>query len=416
MLVDRPFHKKNSRGKLYISAMTVFLILLASYMVFSDSSSVRLDKDDIRVGTVQRGAFNVYVIGNGTAVSRDVEYVLPRAAGDVISVPVESGDLVEQGQTLFVFENDELLEEYGTREIGLAEAKAALAAKAFELETQKMQLEMAVLQAESTYKVQEEEYRAQNILMASENSPVSILAYRQTEIRATQFQKIYSLQKSRLSNFQKSMQVQLNQYEARLSLAEKMVARLRERVDDLQLKANRSGIIQDVEIKPGQRVEMGFAIAVISNPDDVYVRLKVSAVHGHRLMQGQNAIIDVSGVEKQGIVIRIDPNVKGTTIDVDIQLLDKEAKLRSNMFLSGRIVVLDMESALYVEAPSNAVENGSSAMYVLNENGDQAILRRIETGYLSAGKIQVAGGLNVGDRVVVSDTTRFRSAKSIAIR
>lgn len=414
--MDRPIQKKNNPKKLYFSLLAVSLVFIASYIVFSDASSVHLDKDEIRVGTVQQGNFTVFVVGNGTVISRDAEYVLPKAAGEVTSVEVESGDLVKQGQTLFVFENEELLEEYETREIGLAEAKAALAAKAFELETQKLQLETAVLQAESAYRVKEEEYHAQKILMKNENSPVSILDYRQTEIQTIQLRKVFDLEKNRLNNFHDSMKVQLNQYEARLNLAERMVARLQERVDNLHLKAKKSGIIQDVDLKPGQRVEVGSVIGVISNPDDVYVRLKVSAVQGHRLMQGQNAIIDVGGVERQGKVVRIDPNVKGTTIDVDIELRDKEAKLRSNMFLSGRIVVLEMASALYVEAPSNAIENGNSAMYVLNESGDQAILQKVETGYLSAGKIQVASGLNIGDRVVVSDTTRFRSADSVALR
>lgn len=414
--MDRPIQKKNSSKKLYFSVLAISLVLLASYIVLSDSSPVQLDKDEIRVGTVQQGEFTVVVVGNGTVISRDAEYVLPKAAGEVTSVEVESGDWVEEGQTLFVFENEELVEEYDTREIGLAEAKAALAAKAFELETQKLQLETAVLQAESAYRVKEEEYRAQKILMENENSPVSILDYRQTEIQTIQLRKIFELEQNRLNNFHDSMKVQLNQYEARLDLAEKMVARLRDRVDNLNLKAKKSGIIQDVDLKPGQRVEVGSVIGVISNPDDVYVRLKVSAVQGHRLKQGQNAVIDVSGVERHGKVVRIDPNVKGTTIDVDIELIEKEANLRSNMFLSGRIIVMEMASALFVEAPSNAIENGSSTMYVLNASGDQAILQKVETGYLSAGKIQVASGLNVGDRVVVSDTTRFRSADSVALR
>src|SRR5690606_29734571 len=108
----------------------------------------------------------------------------------------------------------------------------------------KLQLETAVLQAESAYRVKEEEYHAQKILMENENSPVSILDYRQTEIQTIQLRKIFELEQNRLNNFHDSMKVQLNQYEARLDLAEKMVVRLRDRVDNLNLKAKKSGIIQ----------------------------------------------------------------------------------------------------------------------------------------------------------------------------
>ena len=104
--MDRPIQKKNNPKKLYFSLLAVSLVFIASYIVFSDASSVHLDKDEIRVGTVQQGNFTVFVVGNGTVISRDAEYVLPKAAGEVTSVEVESGDLVKQGQTLFVFENE----------------------------------------------------------------------------------------------------------------------------------------------------------------------------------------------------------------------------------------------------------------------------------------------------------------------
>lgn len=413
-MMDRPIQKKRSLKKVYLTCAGVLVLVFAGYSALFGSSSSRIDKDSIQTKTVQEGQFSVYVVGNGTVVPRAIDYVLPEVDGELIAVNVQSGDAVVKGQALFVIENRELMAEYAKQEIALLEAKAALDAKAFELETQKLQLQKEALQAKAAHLVQAEEYQANKSLMGGDNPPVSVLVFRQSEIREKQLKQIYELESNRLGKFEASMQSQMSQFEARVNLAESMVARMRERVDGLTVKAKKAGIIQDVELKPGQRVGTGTVIGLISNPEEVYVRLKVSAVQGHRLEQGQTALVSIRGEEKEGKVVRIDPNVKGTTVDVDVELND-DVKLRSNMFVSGRIIVEELRDALYVDAPSNTVENGTSSFYKVSAAGDYIEMIKVETGLLSAGKVHVKQGLQAGDKIVVSETGAFGGAERVAL-
>lgn len=413
-MMDRPVQKKQSNLKLYVTfAIVIGLISLTSW-VLMDSSPLRIGRGNLQVATVSKGPFSAYVVGNGTVVPKHVDYIMPKTSGELVEVNVESGDTVEQGQLLFVIQDEELLLEYGNREIALAEAQAALAAKAFELETQKLQLRVAVLQAQSAYKVQVEEFKANKTLIEMDNPPISLLKYRQSEIQAEQLKEVYELEKTRLTNFEESMQSQLNQFESKVSLARNMLNRMGERVDDLNLRAKLDGIIQDVDLKPGQRVEVGTVIGLVTNPDDVYVRLKVSAVQGHRLRLGQSAIVTTRGEDKAGRVARIDPNVKGTTIDVDIAL-DDDTKLRTNMFVSGKVIIEELAEALFVEAPSSTIENGVSTFYQFSEDGEHVQLTKVETGLLSAGVVQILGGLQHGDQIVTSDTGRFKGAERVTL-
>lgn len=412
--MDRPIQKRRSLKKLYFIGVVVLALAFMGYRVLSDTSSSRMNKDSMQLKIVQKGPFNVYVVGNGTVVPRDVDYIVPKADGELVSVNVKSGDTVEKGQTLFVIENEELMVELGNREIALAEAKAALDSQIFELETQKLQLQMSMLRAKSDYNVQAEEYKAVKALIEKDNPPISWLKFRQAEIRAAQLQEVYELEKTRLNKFEDSLQSQLDQYKSRVSLAENMFSRTRDRVADLNLKAKRSGVVQDIDLKPGQRVEVGKVIGLVSNPDDVYVRLKVSAVQGHRLKLGQAALITIRGEEKEGRVVRVDPNVRGTTIDVDVELVE-DAKLRGNMFVSGKVIIEELAEALFVEAPSSTIENGTSSFYKVSADGDYVQLVKVDTGSLSAGKIQIRNGLHAGDEIVVSDASKFNGAARIAL-
>lgn len=413
-MMDRPVVKKRSNLKRNsIGGFIIFLFGLGVF-ILSGESSQRIDKDAVEIKSVQQGPFSVYAIGNGTVIPRDVDYLIPKVSGEIVSVNVKSGDLVEKGQILFVINNEEVMVEFGNQEIALAEAKAARASKEFSLETKRLQLQMEVLRARTAYEVQHEEYLAYKTLLDKPNPPISLLLFRQAEIRDIQLKKIYEIEKGRLDNFNNSMKTQLNEYTARVSLAENMLSRIRTKVDELQLKARTNGVVQDVDLKPGQRVEVGTVLALVSNPDEVYIRLKVSAVQGHKLAQGQVASVTFENKNKTGRVIRIDPNVKGTTIDVDIEL-DEEVKIRTNMFVSGKIVIEELGKALFVDAPPNAIENGTSSVYLLTDNGAHAQLRKVNTGYLSAGRIQIRDGLLAGDKIVVSDTGRFQGVERVAL-
>ena len=296
--MDRPIKRKRSFKKLYLTGAGVTLLLFLGYEVLSDTSSLRVDRGRLQIRAVESGSFSVVVLGNGVVIPRNVDHVIPKEDGELASVNVASGDLVKKGQTLFVVENEQLSVDLGNKELALAEARAALASRAFELETQTMQLQMSMLRAESDYNVQAEEFNALKILAERDNPPISRLKYREAEIRSTQFKNVYMLEQMRLARFEDSKESQLDQYKSRVDVAKNMLDRTRRRFEDLKLRAKRDGVVQDVNLKPGQRVEAGKAIGLVFNPKDVYVRLKISAVQGHKLELGQRAIITVRGEEK----------------------------------------------------------------------------------------------------------------------
>jgi len=394
----------------------IALVLVSTgYWALAHRFSKRVDADSLQIETVRNGSFNVYVIGNGTVVPRDAEYILARVGGQLIEVNVKSGDSVSRGQVLFTIDNEELMEEFGNKKIVVAEAKAALEAQASAIKTSELQLRRSMLEAESAYNVQNAEFEAYRDLQENKSLPVPMILYKQSEIKAIQLKKIFDLEVEQLKSYRSSMKTELDQYKARLELAENIFARTRERVDGLKMKAKTNGVIQDVEFKPGQRVEVGTLLGLITNPNDVYVRLKLPAVQGRMLALGQKAIIRISSEDRTGKIVRIDPNVKGTTIDVDVDL-SENANLRSNMFLSGKVVVQEVGDALFVDAPPNVVENGTSSIYRVTEDGEHLQLVKVKTGLLSAGQVQVQAGLNAGDRIVVSDTSKFDGAERVDYR
>lgn len=397
---------KKTRKKLAFGVGFFSIFSLLSAYVLTGGQTFSVSKDSVVVKSVRQGPLEISVIGNGTIVPREIDYIIPKSSGELESVNVKSGDRVKQGQVLFVIKNEELLVEHGSKEIALAEAKALMASTEFELHTKRLEIEKATLQAKSAYSIQEQEYLANKTLFETDNPPISKLKYRQSEIKTSELKEVYELEKIRLSNFDNSVESQLHRFQAQIDLAQNLFDRVNAKIDGLNLRARRDGVIQDVEVKPGQRVEIGAILGQVYDPNEIYVRLKVSATQGHRLKVDQEAEVNVNSEKLNGRVVRIDPNVKGTTIDADIELFDVES-LRSNMFVSGKIIVEKVESTLFVDAPPNTLENGTASFYLVTEKGRYARRVKVATGFLSSGLIQIKEGLSAGDEVVISGSERF---------
>ncbi|OPZ70505.1 MAG: hypothetical protein BWY82_02042 [Verrucomicrobia bacterium ADurb.Bin474] len=71
---------------------------------------------------------------------------------------------------------------------------------------------------------------------------------------------------------------------------------------------------------------------------------------------------------------------------------------------------------MYVDRPSVVKENTQTSVFVLSADGSRAERVPAEFGRSSVTLIEVISGLKNGDRIVLSDTSKWDNAKAIAIR
>ncbi|WP_339068687.1 HlyD family secretion protein [Teredinibacter turnerae] len=257
--MDKQIERKQGwvlKYKWVVLGAVLLIVILLGYS-FSDIGNLRVASEDIRTGVVKKGAFAVQVLGNGTVVPNDIDLVIPRTVGDVVEVHVKSGDYVTPGQLLFTLTNEELKVELSAQSLELAESNATLASRSFELDEQLTKLEFEEVRLESEFRIVDEKYQALRKLMNLDVPPISALDYSQAKIRAEQFRKQWKLAVQQVENFKQKRDAQLEQYRVNVTVAEKRLENIRQKVDSLSLKAKKEGVIQEVEIKPGQRLNLG---------------------------------------------------------------------------------------------------------------------------------------------------------------
>ncbi len=415
--MDRPITKKKKTAKFYLMAVGA-PVALATCIVFLfgfDWDAKAIDMDKIRIAEVHRGDFVVDVAGSGRVMPFGVEWVVARVPGVVTKVHAEAGDEVKEGQLLMELTNNETDVQLAQTESKLLEAKAMLSSKNFELLSQEMQLQSAVQQVQSSYEADKVIYESYVKLMDTNYSPISMLEFLKAKVAYQQQEQLYKLSQSQLENFEKSKAVQLDEFKSRVRLGEHERDQYMTYVKDLKIVATKAGVIEDFDYKVGQQVTVGQSIGKIVDPKSLFVRLELPAIEANKIAKGQTAKIEVNRQVVDGVVTRIDPNIKGTTIDVDVRLVGATTSAKVDMFVNARVIVAELKNTLMVSRASSAVENGTTQVYKLDSHNSHAELVSVRTGSLSSNEMQVTSGLNDGDNIIISELNGVRGSPSIRI-
>jgi len=123
---------------------------------------------------------------------------------------------------------------------------------------------------------------------------------------------------------------------------------------------------------------------------------------------GQKAEVDTRNGVVAGHVARIDPSVQNGTVTVDITIdgaLPQGA--RPDLSVDGTIEIERLASILFVGRPVQGQPNSTVSLFKLFDGGNEAVRTRVELGRSSVNTIEVVGGLQVGDQVILSDMSAW---------
>jgi HlyD family secretion protein len=135
----------------------------------------------------------------------------------------------------------------------------------------------------------------------------------------------------------------------------------------------------------------------------------IAEIQAKEIQLGQLAQIDTRSGKQglvEGKVVRIDPSVQNGTITVDIGLdgaLPPGA--RPDLSVDGIIELERLDNVIHVGRPAFGQEGGAVDFFVLEPDGVHASRKRVQLGRSSVASVEVLGGLQPGDRVILSETS-----------
>jgi multidrug efflux pump subunit AcrA (membrane-fusion protein) len=136
--------------------------------------------------------------------------------------------------------------------------------------------------------------------------------------------------------------------------------------------------------------------------------LRIPETQARELRIGQAVAIDTRAVISPGRVTRIDPAVQNGTVAVDVSFdgpLPEGA--RPDLSVVGTIEIERLENVLHVGRPASGGSNDTISLFKLDADGATAERVSVTLGRSSVTTVEIETGLQVSDRVVLSDTSRW---------
>ena len=184
----------------------------------------------------------------------------------------------------------------------------------------------------------------------------------------------------------------------------------------LQVRAGIDGVLQQVDVQAGQRVNAGTNIARVARPDRLKAEIRVPEIQAKDISIGQLAKVDTRNGIAEARVSRIDPAVREGTVTVDLTITGQlPAGARPDLTVDATIELERLPDVLYVSRPVSAQEGGSMTLFKVIDDGQAAVPVKATLGRASASAIEIRGGLNAGEQVIVSDTSSYEKYQRIQL-
>jgi multidrug efflux pump subunit AcrA (membrane-fusion protein) len=401
-------------------ALTIAAILLllgsAFYWAFMDhgketKASPSANRNQI-VGRVpvevlllQRGSLDRRLQLTGTVVPEAQVDVFSKVSGILEEIKVEQGDGAKVNQVIAVVEREE-------REAKLQESRAALdvlRARWAQMETgarpeEIAQAEELVRQTEARWRNSLDNYKRLKTL--KERDFISQQRLDEAMLQVTISEAEHNSAKEKLTLMRKGARqedrdgllAQIRQAEATLKLA---IINLK----NATIQAPISGIISERFLDRGAYVTTAAPLIRIVAMDIVKVVVDVVEKELAQLRPGSNAEIRVDTYPNElfrGSVVRISPTVdpESRTADVEIQIENKDHRLKPGMFARVSLVLERRDGVLLLSKDSLLRESGPTRVFVHDKG--RASLREVMLGLEGEKYIELLSGLQDGDEVIVA--------------
>ena len=378
-----------------------------------------VERSSLFFGTVQRGEMLRQVRGNGSLVPEQIQFVQAETDGRIERILVQPGAAVTAETILMELSNPELQQAAFDAEWQLKGAEAQLTRLRAQLENERLALKSAVaaLKAEANQAALEAQA---NDALAKEKL-VSTLDQQRWRGKAEELRERLAIEEERLKTSARSTEAQLAVQQAEVERVTALLARKRQQLAALRVRANVEGVLQQigdlVPLQVGQRITPAATLAKIVEPKRLKAVLRVPETQVRDVQLGQLAEIDTRNGIVPGRVIRIDPAALNGTVTVDVKLegpLPRGA--RPDLNVDGVIELERLESVLYVGRPVQGLGESVVNVFKVVEGGKAACRVRARLGRSSVSVIEVVDGLQAGDEIILSDMAAWDEHERVRLQ
>ncbi len=409
--ISKEVQRKEQRKQfIKIGAVIGSLVVLTVAVISMLQTSLK--RKDLNISTVDKGMIEVSVSASGKVIPAFEEIINSPINSRIVEVYKRGGDSVDVGTPILKLDLQSAETEYNKQ---LDEEQM----KSLQLEQQRVMNHNKLSEMEMNLKVSRMELDRKAVELRNERYLDSLGAGTTDKVRQVELDYNVSLLKlkedeQKYKNEQALAEADLKVKELELNIFRKSLAETRRTLEDARIRSPRKAILTYVNNEIGSQIGQGAKVAIVSDLSHFKIEGEIADTYGDRIAAGSKAVIKIGSEKLEGTVSDVTPLSKNGVISFTVQLEDDNHKrLRSGLKTDVYVMNAVKDDVLRIANSSYYVGKGEYELFVVN--GDQLLKRKVQLGDSNFEYVEVVGGLQEGDEVVVSDMNAYKDKNKLKL-
>jgi len=396
----------------YLAVAMILAAVCASAWALNRVLRPSLALSEIRVAEVRRGEIANAINASGLVIPVHEELVSSPIQSRVAKVHVKPGQRVAAGELLLELDDHTIRLAIDSLKEQLAQQENRIGGLTLELDQKRKQIVSSIELLELDLKsarVKKERYTT--LRKAGGVSGEDMLA---AELNVTRFDIQLRPQRELIEDTRRSTHSSIEGARLQKSILQKQLEQQQALLERTRVSAPFAGMLTMLLEEEGASVAMGQLVARVSEPNNYRVEATLSDFHARSLTPGQVVRIEHDKEILPGRVQTVLPEIQNGTIRLLVALYKpSHPLLRNKMRVDVNIITHQKQGALIVDAGAAFNGKGRQPVYVIRDG----VARKTELN-IGAGDgkvVEILGGAQLEDKLIVSDTNAFKQHDTIRI-
>lgn len=393
------------------------VLIMAGGAIFGMSqfmrSSVKLE--NLIVGEISRGTIETTISANGTVIPEFEEAIITPISAKILKVYAQSGEMVDEGAPLLQLDlqaaqtnHAKMLDEYRMKQLQTEQLRAN---KEVQLSDREMQIKVSQMQLGRL----EVELRNERYLDSLGSGTMDRV--RQAELAVNTARLELEQMRQRYENERKASEADMQLKQLENSIFAKALEESRRTLENAEIRSPRRATLTyicDEEI--GTLVSAGTKVAIVSDLTQFKLQCSIADAYSDRVRTGGKVVVKIGATGLSGVISSVAPMTQNGLVSFNVTLEEPaHSRLRSGLRVDVHVLTSIKENVLRIKNSSFYRGADTYQMFVLTDKG-LAEKRSVQLGDCNFDFIEVLGGLREGERVILSDMSRYASVAEIKVK
>lgn len=390
--------------------LLVLVVAFAVYMILGKTTGKVLSVDNTRIvmSTVTSGIFEDFIPIRGRVTPAKTVYLDAIEGGRVERILVEDGTSLTAGDLIVELSNASLQLSVLGNEARVAEQLNNMRSIELSLEQNRLQHKSNIVDISYQIKMLSRQLTREKSLIAT--GAIIKSKYDDTFDTLQWYENRLALTKESQQSDALMQGEQLTFLKETSTRLESNLAISRQNLENMNVKAPVAGKLSGFNVEVGQSIARGERLGQIDTPNDYKLTAFIDEFYLGRVDIGQQAKYE----DYTLVISKVYPQVQNGQFEVDFKFVSNQPEgIRRGQTIQIKLTLGDASNAVLIPNGAFFQDTGGKWIFVVSQDGSQAIKRNVRLGRRNNHFIEVIEGLALGEQVVTSPYSSYQEMQRL---